>query len=299
MNVLVTGATGTIGGHVVRALRQRGVTARAFVRDPDKAASVLGTNVEVAVGDFADRASIERAARGIDSVYLACANLPDQVAYECAVIDAVKEAGVARIVKLSGPGAVVDSPLTFGRWHGEIEEHLRGSGVPWVLLRPGPFMTNLLAFADTIRQTGKLFAPAGSAEIAYVDPRDVAASAAATLTTSGHEGRSYVLTGPAAVTYEEIAGALSAATGGAIDYVDVPPDVARQGMLDAGLPPMIADSIVEVFALFRAGGMARTTGTVRALTGREPGTFAQFARDHAALFGAREDALSAPASSRT
>ena len=63
-------------------------------------------------------------------------------------------------------------------------------------------------------------------------------------------------------------------------------------MLDAGLPPMIADSIVEVFALFRAGGMTRTTGTVRALTGREPGTFAQFARDHAALFGAREDALS-------
>ena len=221
-------------------------------------------------------------------MYLACANVPDQVAYECAVIDAVKEAGVARIVKLSGPGAVVDSPLTFGRWHGEIEEHLRGSGVPWVLLRPGPFMTNLLAFADTIQQTGKLFAPAGSAEIAYVDPRDVAASAAATLTTSGHEGRSYVLTGPAAVTYEEIAGALSAATGGAIDYVDVPPDVARQGMLDAGLPPMIADSIVEVFALFRAGGMAHTTGTVRALTGREPGTFAQFARDHAALFRPRE-----------
>ena len=293
MNVLVTGATGTVGAHVVRSLRTRGLTTRAFVRQPEQATALLGDNVELAVGDFSDRRSIESALRGIDSVFLACGNIPGQVDHECAVIDAAKAAGVARIVKLSGPGAVVDSPLLFGRWHDEIEHHLVGSGVPWVMLRPGPFMTNLLPFAAMIQQTGKLFAPAGSAKIAYVDPRDVASAAAATLATAGHEGRTYVLTGPEAIAYEQIARDLSEAIGGMIDYVDVPDDVARQGMLDTGMPDVIADSIVGVFGLFRAGRMARTTETVRTLTGRKAATFAQFAGDHAALFGAREDALAA------
>jgi uncharacterized protein YbjT (DUF2867 family) len=197
-------------------------------------------------------------------------------------------------VKLSGPNAAIDSPLTFGRWHGEIEQHVRDSGIPWVMLRPGPYMTNLLAFAEMIQHTGKVFAPAGSAEIAYVDPRDVAAAAAVTLVASGNEGRTYELTGPAAVTYEQIATDLSAATGTQIDYIDVPDDVARQGMLDAGLPVLIADFIVGVFAMFRTGAMTRTTDTVRTLTGREAGTFAQFARDYASAFGAREDVLAAP-----
>jgi uncharacterized protein YbjT (DUF2867 family) len=293
MNVLVTGATGTVGAHVVRALQQRGVVPRAFVRDPEKAATTLGTDVELAVGDFSDPSSIERALRGVDAIFLSCPNVPDQVAYECAVIDAARSAGVARIVKLSGPGAAIDSPLTFGRWHGEIEQHLHDSGIPSVTLRPGPYMTNLLAFAEMIQHTGKVFAPAGSAEIVYVDPRDVAAAAAVTLAVPGHEGSTYVLTGPAAVTYEQIATDLSAATGKQIDYVDVPDDVARQGMLEAGMPALIADFIVGVFALFRTGAMSRTTRTVRTLTGREAGTFAQFARDHAAAFGAREDALAA------
>lgn len=286
MNVLVTGATGTVGAQVVSALRERGVAARAFVRDPEKAARVLGEGVELAVGDFCDRGSIERALRGIDRLFLACGNVPEQVGHECAAIDAAKAAGVARVVKLSGPRAAVDSSLLFERWHGEIERHLLGSGLPWVLLRPSAYMTNLLANAETIRQTGRLFAPAGAAEIAYVDPRDVAAVAAATLATDGHEGSAYALTGPEAIAYERIAQALSAATGRTIEYVDVPGEVARQAMLEAGMPAMVADSIVDVLATQRAGSMARTTDAVRTLTGTDPGTFAQFARDHAALFGA-------------
>jgi uncharacterized protein YbjT (DUF2867 family) len=286
MNVLVTGATGTVGAHVVRALGERGVAARALVRDREKASRLLGEDVELAVGDFADRGSIERALRGIDRLFLACGNVPGQVEHERAAIDAAKAAGVARVVKLSGPRAAVDSSLLFERWHGEIERHLLGSGLPWVLLRPSAYMTNLLANAETVTQTGRLFAPAGAAAITYVDPRDVAAAAAAALAEDGHEGSTYTLTGPEAITYERIADALSAATDRSIEYVDVPDAAARHAMLEAGLPALMADTIVDVFATQRAGSMARTTDAVKALTGREPRAFAQFARDHAALFGA-------------
>ena len=127
---------------------------------------------------------------------------------------------------------------------------------------------------------------AGEARIAYIDPRDVAAAAAVLLTTNGHEGKAYSLTGPEAITFERIATELSAATGRHVQYVDVPDEAARQAMVKAGLPPMVAATIVDVFGSYRAGAMAHTTDTLRALIGRKPGSFARFARDPATTFGA-------------
>jgi len=288
MNVLVTGATGTVGRHVVGALRGRGVAVRAFVRDPEKATEVLGPDVELAAGDFADRLSLAPALDGIDRVFLACGNVPGQVGYECAVIDAARAAGVQRVVKLSGPRPAFGSPIPFERWHAQIERHLIGSEMPWVLLRPCTYMTNVLMHADAVRHTGRLMAPAGAAEIAFVDPRDVAASAAAALAEDGHAGSAYALTGAEAIGYERIADELAAATGRPVSYVDVPEPDAREGMVEAGLPEPVADAILAVFAVQRTGLMARTSETVLALTGREPRTFARFAHEHAELFGAAE-----------
>ena len=280
MTILVTGATGNVGGHVVRALSERGVAVRAFVRDPKRAAGVLGPEVELAAG------SLEQSLAGVDRVFLACGNSPGQVAFECAAVDAAAAAGVARVVKLSGPDAAVDSPLIFERWHGEIERHLAASGLPRVLLRPRTYMTNLLAYARTVAETGMLFAPAGTAKISFVDPRDVGEAAAVCLTGEGHEGRTYTLTGPEAITFERIAAELSAACGRTITYVSVGDDEARQAMTAAGLPPMVADAIVAIFAAQRQGAMADTTGTLRSLLRREPRGIADFARDHAGMFRA-------------
>jgi uncharacterized protein YbjT (DUF2867 family) len=207
---------------------------------------------------------------------------------ECAAIDAARAAGVDRMVKLSGPRPASGSPIPFERWHAQIERHLIDSGIPWVLLRPCTYMTNLLMHADAVRHTGRLMAPAGSAEIAFVDPRDVAASAAAALAEGGHEGSAYALTGSEAITFERIAGDLSAATGRPIAYVDVPEPDARQGMVAAGLPEPVADAIIAIFAVQRTGAMARTSDTVLTLTGREPRSFARFAHEHAEVFGAAE-----------
>jgi uncharacterized protein YbjT (DUF2867 family) len=286
MTILVTGATGNVGGHVVRALTARGVAVRAFVRDPDRAARALGPDVELAVGAFEDPGSLDRALTGIDRMFLACGNVPEQVAYECAAVDVAAAAGVSQVVKLSGPDAAVDSPLIFERRHGEIERHLAAAGLPAVLLRPRTYMTNLLAYARTIAATGMLFAPAGTAAISFVDPRDVGEAAAACLTGEGHEGRTYTLTGPEAITFERIAGELSAAGGRTITYVSVGDEEARQAMTADGLPPTVADAIVAIFAAQRTGSMATTTDTLRDLIGREPRTIADFARDHAGMFRA-------------
>jgi uncharacterized protein YbjT (DUF2867 family) len=288
MKVLVTGATGTVGRHVVRALQDRGLEPRAFVRDPAQAADVLGPDVELAVGDFADRASLDRALEGVARVFVSCGNVPGQVGHECTAIDAACAAGVERVVKLSGPRPADGSPIPFERWHAQIERHLIASGIPWVLLRPCTYMTNLLMHADAVRHTGRLMAPAGAAEIAFVDPRDVAACAAAALAEPGHVCSAYALTGPAAITFEQIARELSAATDRPVAYVDVPEPDARAGMVAAGLPEPVADAILAIFAVQRAGVMARTSDTVRALTGREPRAFARFAHEHAELFGAAE-----------
>ena len=156
-------------------------------------------------------------------------------------------------------------------------------------------MTNLLASAEAVAQTGRLFAPAGDGRRSRTSIRATsAAAAAAALATERHRTDAFGLTGPEAITYERIAEDLSAATGRTIEYVDVPDDAARQAMLEAGLPAMMADDDRQrLRASQRAGshGAARPTA-VRALTGREPGTFAQFARDHAQLFGAAREAVS-------
>lgn len=169
------------------------------------------------------------------------------------------------------------------RW---AEQHLRGSGVPAVILRPSFYMSNLLGSAETIKHAGKVFAPADGARIAMIDLRDVAAPAAVVLTEDGHDGQSYVLTGPEALTYGEVAAHLSAATGRAIEFVDVPDEAAREALAQAGMPRWMAEQLVILYGILRQGAAAQTTDTVRALTGREQRTFAQFARDHAGLFRA-------------
>lgn len=283
--ILVTGATGTVGSHVVRELRERGVAARAFVRDPQRAAALLGDDVPLAVGDFTDPASIRAALDGVQRVFLCCGNHPGQVADETNVIDAAAAAGVRRLVKISAPGSQLDAPVEFARIHARIEAHLAGSGVPAVVLRPGFYLTNLLAGADTIRSMGRFFLPAGDAKVAMTDPRDVAAVAAVALTEDGHEGRAYAVTGPALVTCTEVAEHLGTALRRPVEFVDVPDDAARAGMTQAGVPEWLAEQIVLLWGELRRGGGGTTTDVVRVLTGREPRGVAEFVRDHAAAFG--------------
>jgi len=282
--ILVTGATGTVGSILIPALRGRDSNVRALIHNPEHGGRFVGDDVELAFADFADRATIRTALRDVDAVFLACGNVPDQVAYECAVIDEAVRSGVRRIVKLSARGAEIGSPVAYWDWHGQIERHLRASGIPSVLLQPGFLMTNLLAAAAQIGQQGMLFAPAGAARISMIDPADVAAAAAVALSTDKHEGQTYVLTGPAAITYEQVALDISAATGRRVGFVDIPSETAAAALIEAGLPPFAARQVVTVFDQLRAGVQAETTQAVQQITGRPARPFAMFARDYAGAF---------------
>jgi uncharacterized protein YbjT (DUF2867 family) len=277
--ILITGAAGNIGSAVIGELQARAEPVRAFVRDPARADAVLGDGVERAVGDFADPASIRAALDGVDRVMLCSPNHPEQAKYETNVIDAAVDAGVRRVVKIGANGAQIGSPLEFWDAHGRIERHLRESGLPSVVLHPSSYTSNLLAAAESIRHMDRLFAPAGEAKVTLIDPRDVAAVAAVTLVEDGHDGRTYTLTGPEAVTYHEAAVQLSAAIGRQVTYVNVPDAAARDAMLQAGLLEWLADQLVILWAQLRRGAASTTTDVVRVLTGREPRAVAEFARD--------------------
>lgn len=266
MTVLVTGATGNVGSHAVRELRERGAHVRALVRDPVKAAAMLGADVELAIGDLEDPRSISAALAGVHRIFLSSADGPRKVEHEAAVIDAAAAAGVALIVKASTLAAQPGSPLPPLDWNGRSEEHLQRSGVSAVILRSSYYMTNLLA-------PGAFTAPAGNGRIGMVDPRDTAAVGAVALTTDGHAGATYRLTGPEAITYQQAAAALGA------DYVDVLPQTAEQGLRAAGLPAWLVTHLIGTFELIRADALAETTDTVRKVTGRAPRSITDFARE--------------------
>ena len=279
--ILVAGGTGTAGSEVVRALVEQGRAVRVLVRDPGKARALFGDAVEPAVGDFADARSVRAALAGVDQLFLSGPDDPRRVGWETRAIDAAAAAGVGRIVKLSSIGAEPGSPVAFWDWHGRIEEQLRRSPVRSVVLRSSVYMSNV---PPQVAPDGALYAPAGAARIAMIDPRDVGAAAAAVLTTEGHDGRTYVLTGPEAISYARVATELSAATGRAVAFVDVPDDAAWQQLTRGGVPDAIAGEIVGLFLMLRSGAAEHVTAAVESLTGRRPRDFATFARDHAGLF---------------
>jgi uncharacterized protein YbjT (DUF2867 family) len=245
---------------------------------------MFGQDVDLAVGDFADLPSVRAAFTHAHTLFLSCSDDPRRVGWETAAIHAARAAGVRRVVKLSTAPAAPGSPVAFWDWHGQVEQHLRESGAGWVILRSSWYMSNLLAAAPQVAAEGRLYAPAGGARIAMIDPRDVGAAAAAVLSSAGHEGQTYLLTGPGAITYAEVAAELSAATARRVEFIDVPDDAARQAMIGDGLPGFVAGQVVRAFAELRQGADARVTPAVEALTGTAPRRFASFARDHARLF---------------
>ena len=283
--ILVTGATGLNGKELLRVLSASGVAVRALVRNPAKAEAIAALpNVEIVQGDMAHPETLAAGLRGVDRAMLISSSDPMMLDVQTNFIDAAKQAGVKHVVKLSGIMPELDSAFRFARMHGEIEKRLEASGMAFTHLRAGEFMPAYFRQVPNITAKGAMFLPMEDASIASIDVGDIAEIAAKVLTGSGHEGKTYPLTGPQALTMTEVAEKLSAATGKTIRYVNVPPEAARQAQLAAGMPPYLADALFELFAERRNGKEAKVWPDAELLLDRRPTSFDEFARRNAAVF---------------
>lgn len=279
--ILVTGATGTVGAHVVRELSKRGIGVRACVHTPIKAERIREANIEIFDVDYRDKKSVESAVRGMESIYLLTPFVPEQFEMASLLVDAAKKAGVKHIVKQSALGADARPAITAGRLHRQAEIYIEESGVPYTFLRPNFFMQNFLTyFGGSIRSEGKIYLPVGEGKVSYIDARDIAAVAAEVLTKKGRKGKVYSLTGPEALSAGDVAGIFSRASGRKITYVDVPEEDARKAMRELGMPGWTVDAIMELHGIARGGYASGVTSTVEDLTGKKPITFEQFAKDN-------------------
>jgi NAD(P)H dehydrogenase (quinone) len=268
--ILVTGATGRVGYHLMEALSDTGADVTAMVRVEARAADLPGAPQHV-VATFDDPPP-DTVLRKFDPIFLLSPEHEEQAALETVFIDAIATAGhQPHIVKICPDGFQdPDCEVRFMLGHRQVAKHLDALGLPVTYLASAMYMEDLLGSAETIRRTGVIAAPAGQGRVGWIAATDVAKAAASVLTSPGHENMTYVLTGPEALGYQDIAARFSAVFASQVDYEDQPPEQARQAMLANGLAPWEADGNLERFAWISQGGAATVTSAVPELTGTDP-----------------------------
>jgi uncharacterized protein YbjT (DUF2867 family) len=280
--ILVTGATGTVGRHLVARLIEEGHKVRALTRNP--ATAGLPDEVDVLAGDLTDVTGLRAAFDGVTAAHLInFAGQYQTLTNGKEIVQAAQDAGVGRVTMLGG-------------WQeGTLEPAVRESGLEWTQLRPLRFMSNVLYdWGPALRGAGVVREPYGDRPSPPVHEADIAAVAAVALTTSGHAGQSYLITGPEVLTPRQEIAVLAEKTGRDLRFEELSPDRARAEWLADGLPDLLilqaldpqmgAEQRVE-FVLSVYGSrmdLATTvTDSVQRVTGRPPRTFEQWAVENA------------------
>ncbi|BCM92135.1 NAD(P)H azoreductase [Abditibacteriota bacterium] len=282
--ILVTGATGTNGTELVKLFAAQGIPVRAMVRDSKRAKEIALPTVEIVEGNFDTPETLKAALEGTERVFLLSNSSENAENQQLSFVRAAQKSGVAHIVKLSQLGAEANSPNRFLRYHAAVEAALRSSGMAYTFLRPNLFMQGLLNFRSTISSQNAFYAAAGEGQVSVVDIRDIADVAFAALTEPNHEGKTYDLTGPQALTHTEMAQQLSQAIGRTIAFVNVPPQAMQESLLKVGFPLWQAEGLLEEYAEWSQDKAAQVTPHIKEVTGKEPRDFATFARDYASEF---------------
>jgi uncharacterized protein YbjT (DUF2867 family) len=281
--ILVTGATGNIGSELVKLLVAKGEDVRVISRD-EKKVSHLDSSVQRVIGDRHDPSIVRKAAQGADKVFMLAILFDKDHEADRLLVEEAKQAGARQIVMISS-GSVRMEGNAIGRLHREKEQMVEGSGIPWTHLRPGGFMSNAIVWwAETIKSQSKVFNPAGNGKTAPISPYDIAAVAAAALTSSGHEGKAYDLTGAELLSAPEQVEILSKVIGKPIECVDIPPEVAAERMIAAGLPEALVKSLSELWVQIRKEAYTFHTNEVERLTGQPAQTFETWCREHRSAF---------------
>jgi NAD(P)H dehydrogenase (quinone) len=273
--IVVSGVTGRLGGRVARRLADAGVAQRLVVRDPARAPGVPGATV--ATAEYGDAAALRRALDGAGTVLMvSAAETPDRVDRHRTFVDAAAAAGVRHLVYTSFVGAAPDAVFTLARDHWATEQHIRASGLPFTFLRDSLYADFLPLM---VGEDGVIRGPAGNGRAAVVAQDDIADAAVAVLRDPpAHAGRNYDLTGPAALTFAEMAATVTAVTGRPVAFQDETVPEAYASRARYGAPDWQVDAWVSTYTSVAAGELSRVSGDVERLTGHPSTSLDQLLR---------------------
>ena len=281
--ICVTGAGGTVGSEVIKQLESAKAPFRAAYFSNEKAEAARARGIDAVIIDYNRPETLRAAFQGCDKLFLLGPNALNQTQLELNAVQAAKAAGVRHIVKQSVVGAAEEA-FAFAKVHRPVEKAIESSGFAWTFLRPNSFMQNVVTYmGETIKAEGAFYSASGKAKISHVDVRDIAAVAVKALTEPNHEGKAYTLSGPEALTYDELANELSKVLGRSISHINLSPSDLKNGMLAEGMPKEIADWMLDLERYYREDQASRITNDIKQVTGRDPRRFAQYARDCASL----------------
>ncbi|MBT8267939.1 MAG: SDR family oxidoreductase [Flavobacteriaceae bacterium] len=282
-SILIIGGTGTTGRELVNILNNNQVEFKALARTNEKAEAFQSEGINTVVGELGNWDSITPALSGLDTIFLLTGASPENVKNQNGLIDRAKAAGVRKIVKVSAVVAETGSDVHLADWHGQIEDHLKDSGLEYVILRPHSFMQNMLMSLPTIKGQGAFYESIGEGKLPMIDARDVATASYHCLLKDDFNNGTYVITGPDSIGYSDVASSLSNASGKSISFLNVPSEAHNQGMKAAGLPEWLADDLTAMSKKW-ARSKDQPTNDFQNITGQTARSIDQFAQDYADWF---------------
>ncbi|MTI30129.1 SDR family oxidoreductase [Xanthovirga aplysinae] len=277
--ILVTGATGNIGSLVIPQLVEKGAQVRAYVRNSKKAEKLREMGVQLFEGDFSNQKALNKAAEGVDAVLALTPPNSDAVAQGKAILNAALHAGTPYYVRVSAIGAAEDAPTENGRMHYISDEALIQSGLPFTIIRPHFFMQNLLGALESIKCESKMYWGMGDGKLGLVDVRDIADCVTKLLVEGEHDGLIYTLTGPASISFYQMAEVLSQSLDKQVEYVPISVDEVYKAFLQMGMDDWFAQVMRDYSKAYSENWGDYTTGDVEVITGNEPRSFRQFSEE--------------------
>lgn len=278
--ILVTGATGNVGTHLCNRLLAAKADFVAVVRNPMKSRALNERGIKTVIADLAEPESLDDAMKGIDKLFLLSVTSPEIPRLQGNAVKAAVRNGVRHIVKLSVRGAGSDAGFNIAHFHGDAEQIVLESGIPFTFLRPHSFMQNLFFDAKTIREENAVYSSLGTGAIPMIDARDIAEVAFIALTKEGHEGNAYYLTGPRAVSYSEIANELSMALNRKINVIPMLLQEEYNQSVKSGMPLWLAEDMKIVNGDYSKGIGTELSSDVERITGRKATGIEEFIKDH-------------------
>ncbi|MBM9548590.1 NAD(P)H-binding protein [Leptospira sp. 201903074] len=278
MKVFVYGGSGLVGGHLVTELLKQGHEVFAGSRKPESQKSA--SNLHWVFADSSELTKGLEVLEKVDAAYfLSPPGQTNQYEILSPWIEKAKQVSLKKFVLMTAMGVEHAPPEAPFR---KTEIMLEGAGIPWNIIRPNWFMQNFHTFwIAGIKQDGKIYFPGGNAKTSFIDARDIASVAAILLTSSKNDNQAFTLTGPESIDHNEVANHLTKVSGKTIGYVDVDPKVFESSLVSAGLTKDYAAFLVMIAGALKEGFASPILDTVKTLTGKDPISFSQYAKDNA------------------